>query len=59
MSETAPASAGAAFDALAVRLIEQARLLGEAAAQAARTARSDPAAAWRNAALLWPTFTKG
>lgn len=46
------------FDALAARLIERARLLGEAAAQTARSARRDPASAWRDARLLWPTFTK-
>jgi hypothetical protein len=49
----------ASFDALAARLIERARLVGETAAEAARTARLDPAKVWRNARLLWPTFTKG
>lgn len=48
----------ASFDALAARLIERARLLGEAAAETARTARHDPVRAWRNARLLWPNFTK-
>jgi hypothetical protein len=48
----------ASFDALAARLIERARLAGEAAAETARTARRDPAQVWRNARLLWPTFTK-
>ena len=43
------------FDALTARLIERARLLGEAAAE---TARHDPVRAWRNARLLWPNFTK-
>jgi hypothetical protein len=53
----APVAVGmsaANFDALAARLIERARLLGEAAAETARTMRRDPASAWRNARLLWP-----
>lgn len=48
----------ASFDALAARLIERAQLLGETAAETARTMRRDPASAWRNARLLWPNFTK-
>ena len=47
------------FDALAARLIERARLLGEVATETARIARRDPARVWRIARLLWPTFTKG
>ncbi|MFM5954292.1 MAG: hypothetical protein ACKOPE_08320 [Novosphingobium sp.] len=47
------------FDALAARLIERARLLGEAAALSARAARRDPARVWREPRLLWPLFTKG
>ena len=57
----APVAAGmsaANFDALAARLIERARIVGEAAAETARTMRRDPASAWRNARLLWPNFTK-
>jgi hypothetical protein len=46
------------FDALAARLIERARIVGEAAAETARTMRPDPASVWRNARLLWPNFTK-
>lgn len=42
----------AAFDALAVRLIDRARRLAEAAA----LARRDPAKAWRDARLVWPIF---
>jgi hypothetical protein len=48
----------ASFDALAARLIERARLLGEAAAETVRNTRRDPASAWRKARLLWPSFTK-
>lgn len=48
-----------AFDALATRLTERARLLGEAALRSAREARRNPARAWRDARLLWPLFTKG
>ena len=62
MATVAPVAAGmsaANFDALAARLIERARLLGEAAAETARAAGRDPARVWRNARLLWPTFTKG
>lgn len=43
-----------AFDALAARLIQRARQLGEAAAQRKR----DPARAWRDARLVWPLFNK-
>jgi hypothetical protein len=42
------------FDALAAKLVEQARRLGEAAAQT----RRDPAQAWRDAWLVWPLFSK-
>ena len=42
-----------AFDALSARLTDQARRLGEAAAQM----RRDPAKAWRDARLVWPLFT--
>lgn len=43
-----------AFDALALRLIDRARLLGEAHA----LRRRDPVRAWRNARLVWPLFNK-
>lgn len=44
----------AAFDALTLRLIDHARLLGEAAAQRLR----DPVRSWRNPRLIWPLFSK-
>lgn len=47
------------FAALAASLIERARQIAEARAQDLRLARTDPAARWRKAALLWPYFTKG
>jgi hypothetical protein len=47
------------FQALAARLIEKARVLGEARAAERRLARSDPAARWRRPGLVWPLFTKG
>lgn len=47
------------FEELAARLIERARTLAEARLAERRLARTDPAARWRRAALLWPTFTKG
>lgn len=47
------------FAALAARLIEQARLLGEARAADRRLALKDPAARWRRPGLVWPLFTKG
>ena len=43
-----------AFDSLALRLIDRARLLGEAAA----LRRRDPVRAWRDARLVWPLFSK-
>ncbi|HQV04240.1 hypothetical protein [Novosphingobium sp. UBA6272] len=42
-----------AFDALAARLADKARRLGEAAA----LVRRDSAKAWRDARLVWPLFT--
>lgn len=47
------------FEGLAARLIDKARLLGEARAAERRLARSDPAARWRRSGLIWPLFTKG
>jgi hypothetical protein len=46
------------FAALAARLVERARMLGEAHAARRRLAPGDPAR-WRRAAWLWPQFTKG
>ncbi|HOB13728.1 MAG TPA: hypothetical protein PK680_02800 [Novosphingobium sp.] len=43
------------FAAIVPRLIDRARLLGEATAKA----RRDPTRAWRDARLVWPLFTKG
>ncbi len=47
------------FAELSARLIERAKLIAEARAASLRLARTDPAARWRKAALLWPQFTKG
>ena len=47
------------FDELSVKLVEQARLIAVARAEELRLSRTDPAARWRKAALLWPQFTKG
>ena len=47
------------FAALATRLTAIARTLGEAQAEQAALARRGDPARWRNAALLWPLFTKG
>lgn len=48
-----------AFDPIAARLIERARQLAAARAAALRLVQADPAARWRQPALLWPLFTKG
>ncbi|MFM5947917.1 MAG: hypothetical protein ACKOPM_01625 [Novosphingobium sp.] len=42
-----------AFDALAARLADKARRLGEAAA----LVRRDSVKSWRDARLVWPLFT--
>ena len=47
------------FAELSAKLSEKARLIAEARADELRLARTDPAARWRKAALLWPQFTKG
>jgi hypothetical protein len=47
------------FAELSVRLVQRAKLIAEARVQELRLARTDPAARWRKAALLWPQFTKG
>ena len=49
----------ASFDVLLARLIASAKALAEASAANRSLAQSDPAARWRNPALLWPLFTKG
>lgn len=45
--------------AVFARLVRQARLIGEAAADERRLRAREPALPWRRAALLWPLFTKG
>ena len=47
------------FDRLTVQLIAQAQAIAAARIEELRLARTDPAARWRKAALLWPSFTKG
>lgn len=52
-------TAGSNFAAVAARLLERARLLGEARVRTIELARSDPARRWRETGLIWPLFTKG
>ena len=47
------------FTVLSAKLVEKARLIAVSRAEELRLARTDPAARWRKAALLWPQFTKG
>lgn len=47
------------FAGFAARLQAQAELIGSAHAEESRLARTDPAARWRQAKLLWPRFTQG
>lgn len=47
------------FAEFAARLQTQAELIGAARAQERQLARTDPAARWRRAKLLWPRFTQG
>jgi len=47
------------FEALAARLLAQAKVLGVARGAARALARTAPQRVWRRADLLWPTFTKG
>ena len=47
------------FAEFAARLQTQAELIGAARAQERQLARTDPAARWRGAKLLWPRFTQG
>ena len=46
------------FADTAARLQAQAELIGAARVQERRLARTDPAARWRQAHLLWPRFTQ-
>lgn len=47
------------FEAVAARLLEKARILGEARAAEHRLALGNPAVRWRRPGLVWPLFTKG
>lgn len=47
------------FAALAASLIAQAEALAAARLAELRLLRTDPAARWRQAKLLWPRFTQG
>ena len=47
------------FAELAAWLLSQAEALAAARAEELRLARTDPAARWRQASLLWPRFTEG
>ena len=47
------------FDQLAGQLVARAQAIATARTEELRLARTDPAARWRKAALLWPSFTKG
>ena len=47
------------FDRLAMQLLARAQAIAAAHIEELRLARTDPAARWRKAALLWPSFTKG
>ena len=47
------------FDQLAGQLVARAQAIATARTEELRLARTDPAARWRQAALLWPRFTEG
>ena len=47
------------FAELAAQLLAQAEVLAAAKAEELKLARTDPAARWRTASLLWPRFTQG
>ncbi len=47
------------FTQLAVQLLAQAGAIAAARIEELRSARTDPAARWRKASLLWPRFTQG
>ena len=44
------------FAELAAQLLAQAEILAAARAEELRLTRTDPAARWRQASLLWPRF---
>ena len=45
------------FAQVAAQLLAQAEILAAARAEELRLIRTDPAARWRQAGLLWPRFT--
>ena len=47
------------FAALAALLLASAEAIAAAKIAERQLARTDPAARWRKAALLWPRFTQG
>ena len=47
------------FTQLAARLLAQAQTIAAARIEELRLARTDPAARWRKASVLWPSFTQG
>ena len=47
------------FAEVAARLLAQAETLAAAHLEELKLARTDPAARWRKASLLWPRFTQG
>lgn len=47
------------FAEVAARLLAQAEAMAAAKAEELKLARTDPAARWRKAELLWPRFTQG
>ncbi len=49
----------ASFSAAAARLTALAEIVAQARIAELKLRRRDPAASWRQAALLWPRFTKG
>lgn len=47
------------FAQVAAQLLAQAEVLSAARAEDLKLARTDPAARWRKANLLWPRFSQG
>ena len=47
------------FAQLAAQLMAQAQAIAAARIEELRLARTDPAARWRKASLLWPRFAQG
>ena len=47
------------FAQVEARLLAQAERLAAARTEERKLARTDPAARWRRASLLWPRFTQG